>query len=65
MTATYEPQEGDLYAHLEDGTVVFVPLERQLTCWRGPNPFESQRRPPVKKPADVLRKYLSKRVKTP
>lgn len=61
MAGDYKPQPGDLYAPLEDGTVVFVPPERQLTCWRAPNPFELQRRPPVGKGPGALRRALTQR----
>ncbi len=60
MTADYIPQQGDLYARLESGEVVFVPPERQLTCWRGPNPYEKQRQQPIGN-AEALRKILQKK----
>lgn len=61
MTDDYIPQPGDLYARLESGAVVFVPLERQLTCWRGPNPYEGQRQQPVGSGTESLRKILKKK----
>ncbi|MDH1251046.1 hypothetical protein N5C67_00115 [Comamonas thiooxydans] len=60
MGTDYIPQPGDLYARLESGEVVFVPPERQLTCWRGPNPYEKQRQQPIGN-AEALRKILQKK----
>lgn len=60
MTDEYKPQLGDLYARLESGDVVFVPPERQLTCWRGPNPYEDQRQQPIGN-AEALRKILQQK----
>lgn len=45
--ADYQPQAGDLVTRLEGGLLVCIPPERQLTQWRGPNPYESRRRQPL------------------
>ena len=60
MKTDYIPQLGDLYARLDSGEVVFVPPERQLTCWRGANPYEDQRQQPIGS-TEALRKILQKK----
>ncbi|WP_280192138.1 hypothetical protein [Delftia sp. PS-11] len=53
-----EPQPGDIYAYREDGAVLFIPPARQLTQWRGTNPFQERCRQPLGESPEALRKIL-------
>lgn len=59
MTTERQPQPGDLYAYREDGAVLFIPREQQLTRWRGGNPFEQRSRKPLGKSPDQLHRILN------
>lgn len=58
MSTPREPQPGDLYAYLEDGDVLFIPPEQQLTRWVGCNPYAARMRKPLDKKPGELRKIL-------